>query len=125
LREQKKLYWVTTVDHDEDWFVVASSPEEASKYHEDMEGYDPDDARAEEILDIPENLSAEIGWPSDKLLLAVGAKFLLNDQYRVVEIDGKRFCEGMLNATIKEITDDLFEEYGEERLNQTKKFSPQ
>jgi hypothetical protein len=125
LREQKKLYWVTTVDHDEDWFVVASSPEEASKYHEDMEGYDPDDARAEEILDIPENLSAEIGWPSDELLLAVGAKFLLNDQYRVVEIDGKRFCEGMLNATIKEITDDLFEEYGEERLNQTKKFSPQ
>jgi hypothetical protein len=125
LREQKKLYWVTTVDHDEDWFVVASSPEEASKYHEDMEGYDPDDARAEEILDIPENLSAEIGWPSDELLLAVGAKFLLNDQYRVVEIDGKRFCEGMLNATINEITDDLFEEYGEERLNQTKKFSPQ
>ena len=41
-----KLYWVTTEDHDEDWFIVASSPEEASKYHEDMEGYVPGDADA-------------------------------------------------------------------------------
>ena len=125
LREQMKLYWVTTEDHDEDWFVVASSPQEASKYHVDMEGYDPDEAKAEEVLDIPENLSAEIGWPSDELLFAVGAKFLINDQYRVVEIDGKRFCEGMLNAIVNELNDDLFEEHGEGRLNQTKKPSPQ
>ena len=77
-----KLYWVTTEDHDEDWFIVASSSEEASKYHEDMEGYDPGDAMAEEILVISESVSAETGWPSDELLLAVGAKFLHNDQLR-------------------------------------------
>ena len=116
-----RLYWVTTEDHDEDWFVVAKSAEEASKYHENMEGYDPGEAKAEELLDIPENVSAEIGWPSDELLLAVGAEFLINDQSRVVEIAGRKFCEGMLGATINEINDDLFEEYGEERLNQTKK----
>jgi hypothetical protein len=116
-----RLYWVTTEDHDEDWFVVAKSAEEASKYHENMEGYDPGEAKAEEVLDIPENVSAEIGWPSDELLLAVGAEFLINDQSRVVEIAGRKFCEGMLEATINEINDDLFEEYGEERLNQTKK----
>jgi len=110
-----------TEDHDEDWFIVASSREEASKYHENMEGYDPGDAKAEEILDIPENVPAETGWPSHELLLAVGAKFLLNDQSRVVEISGRKFCEGMLEAIINEINDDLFEEYGEERLNQTKK----
>lgn len=120
-----KLYWVTTEDHGEDWFVVATSPEDASKYHENMEGYGPDEAKAEEVLNIPKNVSAETGWPSDELLLAVGAKFLINDQYRVVEIGGKRFCEGMLEATINEINDDLFEEYGEERLNQTKKPSLQ
>ena len=120
-----RLYWVTTEDHDEDWFVVAKSAEEASKYHENMEGYDPGEAKAEEVLDIPENVSAEIGWPSDELLLAVGAEFLINDQSRVVEIAGRKFCEGMLEATINEINDDLFEEYGEERLNQTKKPSLQ
>jgi len=116
-----KLYWVTTEDHDEDWFIVASSPKEASKYHENMEGYDPGDAKAEEILDIPENVPAETGWPSDELLIAVGAKFLLNDQSRVVEIAGRKFCEGLLEATLNEINYDLFEEYGGERLNKTKK----
>jgi len=116
-----KLYWVTTEDHDEDWFIVASSIEEASKYHENMEGYDSGDAKAEEILDIPEDVPAETGWPSDELLLEVGAKFLLNDQPRVVEIAGRKFCEGMLEATLNEINDDLFEECGGERLNETKK----
>jgi hypothetical protein len=117
-----KLYWVTTEDHNEDWFIVASSSKEASKYHENMEGYEPDDAKAEQILDIPENIPAETGWPSDELLLAVGAKFLLNDQSRVVEIAGRRkFCEGMLEAILNEITDDAFEERGDERLNKTKR----
>ena len=116
-----QLYWATTEDHDEDWFIVASSPEEASKYHENMEGYDPGDAKVEEILDIPENVPAETGWPADELLLAVGAKFLLNDQSRVVEIAGRKFCEGLLGATLNEINDDLFEENGDERLNKTQK----
>ena len=72
-------------------------------------------------MDFPENVSAETGWPSEELLLEVGAKFLLNDQTRVVEIAGRKFCEGMLEATINEINDDLFEEFGDERLNKTKK----
>jgi hypothetical protein len=119
-----QLYWVTTEDHDEDWFIVASSSKEAAKFHENMEGYNPGDAKAEEILDIPENISAEIGWPSDELLIELGAKFLLNDQSRVVEIAGRKFCEGMLEATLNEINDDLFEEFGEERMNKTKKSPP-
>jgi len=31
-----KLYWVTTEDHEEDWFVVAISAKEAAKFHEDF-----------------------------------------------------------------------------------------
>ena len=92
-----KLYWFTTEDHE------------------------PGDAKAEKILDIPENVPADTGWPSDELLLAVGAKFLLNDQSRVVEIAGRKFYEGMLEATLNEINDDIFEELDEERLNKTKK----
>ena len=116
-----KLYWVTTDDHDEDWFIVASSSKAASAFHEDAEGYNRGDATAEEILDIPENVPAETGWPPDELLRAVGAEFLLNDQPRVVEIAGRKFCEGMLASTLNEITDDAFEARGDGRLNQTKK----
>lgn len=118
-----KLYWVTTEDHGEDWFIVAASSEEASTFHETMEGYDYGEAKSEMVIDIPENLHAEIGWPTDELLLALGAKFSMEAPSRVVEIAGRKYCEGLLESTINEICDDLFEENGEGRLNRTKKSS--
>jgi len=120
-RGNMNLYWVTTDDHHEDWFIVASSSEEASKYHEDMEGYNPGDAVAEKILSIPEDIDAETGWASEELLIAVGAKFIVNEQSRIVEIEGREFYEGILDAVMNEINDDLFEERGDKRLNKTKK----
>jgi hypothetical protein len=116
-----KLYWVTTEDHDEDWFIVASSSEEASKYHEDMEGYNAGDANAVEVVSIPENVLAEPGWPSDDVLLAAGARFVRCEQPRVVEVNGKRFCEGLLESALNEIDDDIFEERDGERPNRTRK----
>ena len=116
-----KLYWVTTEDHDEDWFVVASSPKEACQFHEDAEGYDIGDATAEAILSIPENIPAASGWPSDELLLAVGAKFITEDPSRVVEINGRKFSEGLLESFLNEIEDNAFAVLGHERLNKTPK----
>jgi len=116
-----KLYWVTTEDHHEDWFIVASSKEEASRIHEEYEGYEPDDASSQEVLTIPENIQAESGWPSEELLFSIGANFICEEEPRVVEINGKRFVEGMLGAHITELSDDIFELLGEERLNKTKK----
>ena len=60
-----KLYQVATEDHEEDWFDADICAKEAAKFREDMEGYDPGDAIAEAILDIPEEITAEIGWPLD------------------------------------------------------------
>ena len=116
-----KLYWVTTEDHDEDWFIVASNSKEAAKLHEDMEGYNPGDAMAEAILDIPENIPAESGWPSNDLLKALGAKFICNEPSRVVEISGRKFCEGLLDGAIRSLDDDMFEISGQKRLNETPK----
>ncbi len=116
-----KLYWVTTVDHDEDWFIVASSSAEAAALHETLEGYDPGDANAEEILKIPEKVHVEAGWPSDETLQAVGARFIVREQSRVVEIEGRKFCEGMLEAILNELDDNAFEKSGFGRLNKTKK----
>jgi len=48
------LYWVTTEDHAEDWFVLANSAEEAAIFHEDTEGYANWDTMAEMILKIPD-----------------------------------------------------------------------
>ncbi len=116
-----KLYWVTTEDHDEDWFVVAGNARQAENFHEDYEGYDRGDAVAEKVLDIPENIDAEKGHPSTELLQELGATFLEEGPTRIVEINGRKYCEGMLEAMIMSLQDDQFEEKGMGRPNETKK----
>lgn len=115
------LYWVTTEDHHEDWFIVASSLKEACKFHEDYEGYDPGEAKAEKVLTIPKGIFTEKGWPSEELLIELGAKFISKDNIRVVEIEGRKYSEGMLESLIREICDDEFEARDGDRLNETKK----
>ncbi len=118
-----QLYWVTTEDHCEDWFIVAGSVEEAAQLHENMEGYDTGDAIAEAVLDIPEDMFAEAGWPPEDLLTALGATFISDDFARVVEIIGRKFREGLLEATIRLLDDDDFESLGQGRINETAKDS--
>mgnify|MGYP003565618634 CR=1 FL=1 len=120
-----KLYWVTTEFHEEDWFIVAESAKEAARIHEDWEGYDPGDAIAEHVLDIPDKFPAEKAWPPTELLEALGAKFIDDGLARVVEISGKIFCEGLMDETIMSISDEVFERQGHGRLNKTPKIVTQ
>ncbi len=115
------LYWVTTEDHAEDWFIVATNPEEAATFHEEMEGYDPGDATAEMILELPKGLVANTGWPSDDVLQSCGANILAKGPTRIVEIGDRKFCEGLIESTIRTLDDDIFEALGEGRPNRTKR----
>lgn len=45
------------------------------------------------ILEIPDGISVDIGWPSDEVLRACGANILVKGPSRVVEIDGHKLCE--------------------------------
>lgn len=47
-----KLYWVETIDHDEDWFIIAHNYKTAMKFHNDYEGYDYD-IDSEDIIATP------------------------------------------------------------------------
>ena len=97
-----KLFWVTIEDHGEDWFVIATKAEEACNFHEEQEGYNPGDATAEMILEIPDGITVDIGWPSDEVLRSCGAIFLVDGLARVVEIGGRKFCEGLMESTIRD-----------------------
>jgi hypothetical protein len=46
IKQTIKLYWVTTQDHAEDWFIFAGSDLQARSYHEHYEGYSKGDAQA-------------------------------------------------------------------------------
>jgi hypothetical protein len=117
------LYWVTTEDHDEDWFVVARNAKEAAAFHENAEGYDVGDATAEMIMEMPEGVTVQTGWPSDEVLLSCGADIVSDAPARVVRIGERTFCEGLMESLIRELDDDRFEAIGEGRPNETEKIS--
>jgi len=115
------LYWVNTEDHHEDWFVIALTSVDACRFYENYEGYNPGDAKAEKVMSIPKGTTTETGWPSEELLIKLGAKFLQKDNIRVVEINGRKFSEGMLESLICEICDNEIEAHNGSRPNETKK----
>jgi hypothetical protein len=98
------LFWVSTRDHDEDWFVFARSSVSACRFHEDYEGYNRDDAKARKVL-------GGIVWKEgDELprhaqipdLRPLGFNVLRVKPYRVVRLGGKTFKEGQLEALIED-----------------------
>ena len=60
------LYWCTTPDGDEDWFVVADSAATARRFHEAAEGYCRGDAHAERAIALPDALVTANGWRDSK-----------------------------------------------------------
>jgi hypothetical protein len=115
------LYWVETLDHDEDWFVMGHNEREAEAFHEREEGYEPGDASATFVISIPDHIETEVGWPTHEFLEACGARILRQDTPRVVEIGGREFCEGLLEDEIQQVTDNQFEAFGQGRPNRTKR----
>lgn len=112
------LFWVETDDHDEDWFVVAGSAREAARFFEDYEGYDRQEASAKAVMELPEDRDDEIGWASDDLLRACGARFL-STAPRVVLLNGATFVEGALDFAIRNADDNAAEAAGRGRPNKT------
>lgn len=104
-----KLYWVTTQDHDEDWFVVAPTSKAAEIFHEDAEGYDRNYAKAVYICDVPKKVlekyplpgGASAWWPDNELIAELGAEITNTDNTRVVKFMGKTYVEGLLESVVE------------------------
>jgi hypothetical protein len=125
-KKEFALYWCTTADGSENWFVVAASAGQAAKYHEDHEGYDRGDADAERIVSLPPQLHTGTRWrdgpkgqllasagsPSDELLLACGAEIAeaalgplgqrLGDVGKAVRLGDRVFRPGSVVETVAE-----------------------
>lgn len=102
------LYWVTTKDHDEDWFVVAKSDKEACSFHEEYEGYSPAEARAKKICFLPAKYYEEESYHAQlDLLEDIGFTTISGSPVRVVRRDGKIYREGLVPyTTLFEIADE-------------------
>jgi len=123
-----KLYWCTTADAGEDWFIVAHTASQAALEHAHAEGYGDDDASAEFITTLPDDIQQGgddlLGWPDHDVLRSCGGVFLREETPRVVELAGRTFSEGMLEHEIRKVDDDQFEAVNQGRPNRTSR-SPQ
>jgi len=68
-------------------------------------GYNTGVAKAEKIKRISDSLTVDKGWPTIPNLVAIGAKILSEETPRIVELDGRVFCEGLLDSFISEISE--------------------
>ncbi|MFP2905859.1 hypothetical protein ACLESD_12535 [Pyxidicoccus sp. 3LFB2] len=120
-----KLYWVWTEDHDEDWFIVARSAREARREHEEEEGYAPGDAACRLVCPLPDDMQdVDEGWPDHEILRRLGAEFLRTETPRAVRLKDVLYTEGMLEAEIRRVDDDVSERLGAGRPNRTKREPP-
>jgi hypothetical protein len=118
------LYWVTTDDHHEDWFIVATRPGAAERFHERSEGYLGGDAYAELVAGVPEGLEPSTRgaqYPTRELLEGCGAQILRWDTPRAVRMGRHVFVEGGLEYEILILTDDQAERQGKGRPNRTER----
>jgi len=104
-KQTVKLYWVTTADHDEDWFIFANRARQARSFHENYEGYGVGDARARLIVRDVRLTKFMNGEPpchaQMRELLALGFQ---DDgsipNQRSVRFEGKTYTEGILESII-------------------------
>jgi hypothetical protein len=117
-----KLYWCTTPDQSDDWFVVARSAREARRFFREEEGYGAGDVQAKLVAGFPERL-AELpsGWPTDEALVDAGGRFLRFDTPRCVAFGEETFTEGTFDFQRATVMDDIFEADGEGRPNGTRR----
>lgn len=94
-----KLFWATTKEGYEDWFVIANSKEVAEEYHEDSEGFNTGDAKAKFVCNISEDLIQKYklygpDWPTIELLSDLGGLIISESNPRKVNFNGKMYVEG-------------------------------
>ena len=100
-----KLYWCTTADHDEDWFIFAGSARQARSYHENYEGYGKGDAGSRLIVSDVTLQELVGGKPPCHAqmpdLLQLGFEDAGSEpSLRRVKLYGELFEEGMLESIV-------------------------
>lgn len=116
------LYWYETPEHTEDWFVVASTVDEAVEFVIEEEGYDEEtEIPVEKIVDLPELTVLGAHWPDDDTIIAAGGTFVRQDTPRVVIINGRTFTEGAMQMLVDRAHGDQSEVAGLGRPNGTKR----
>lgn len=112
------LYWVSTEDSSEDWFIFADTERGARKYHSDYEGFDTIRGITAELVvkDVKLSEFKQHAPPTHAQLPALkqlGFTILSPDpNQRVVRLGDRTFVEGVFESVIAGGHDDVAESRG-------------
>ena len=120
------LYWVSTPDHDEDWFILAKTCRSSERFHENYEGYNRGDATAELVLrncgiQPREHEVPPFHAQADHLAELGGVTFEVAPGQRTVLLDGCLFVEGQMEGLVAIGQDNLAEHLGHGRPRGTER----
>ncbi len=97
----KHLYWVTTKDNDENWFIVATNSSQAARFHENYEGYDYRDAVAKKVCHVLKEYDKDPVYHAQEWMLEDLGFSLMNDGFgRVARLNGRVYKEGNLAENV-------------------------
>ena len=115
------LYWCSTDDHAEDWFIIAENKRYAARFFAGFKGYEEQYIHVEKVCRVPASIGAKNPTiPDHNLIERCGGRFLSTEQPRVVEIAGRKFVEGLMDTELARLKDDLFDAQGRGRPGGTK-----
>jgi hypothetical protein len=120
------LYWVSTEDHREDWFVLATTRRAAASFHERYEEYSTYAASARMII-ADAHLPKYANGPPPchaqiQELEALGFQTVADGPLRgAMGYEGEAFAEGFVEALIMEAHDNQAEVAGKGRPKRTKR----
>lgn len=123
--QKQFLFWVTTLDHAENWFIVAKTSLEARTFHEEYEGYFSGEAKARKICPVPYEYyyKKEPYHAQFDLLKKLEFIVISKGSPRVVRKDGRVYREGTVtNVVMLEASDEHGSGVYIVRASGTKKF---
>jgi len=100
------LYWCTSADHAEDWFIFADNAQQARAYHEDYEGYGVGDSHSRLIVSDLGLTKFTNGEPpchaQMRELFALGFEDAGSvPNQRCVRFEGKTYTEGIQESPVE------------------------
>jgi len=99
--KQQYIFWCYERDHCEDWFIQASSKEEAAGAHDCFEGFNEGDSKAIEVCEVPAHLHLkEVDYPKESTLKKLGFEYIQSGTPRIVRFKGKIYRERTIMDTL-------------------------
>ncbi|RKD12375.1 hypothetical protein BCY91_12035 [Pelobium manganitolerans] len=89
------IFWCSTNGHQDDWFIQATSKDQAVDYFIKNFGYDDEEVKTRQVLLLPESFNLKKASPlTSHKLKRLGFEILLKDSPRIVRYHGRLYKEG-------------------------------